>query len=266
MRYCHSAAAAAFVTLITASTAIGQDVAGSVDHPLLGRFEGAVITGYDQRAFDEYAFAEGPLKGDPADSFRPVEGATTRIAYVVPTDASMAEVARNYEIALQEAGFEVVFECESRDCGGTGFAYEIERFPLPRMIVDVFNYRYIAARRSGEGPEIYAALLFSLDTDKHVRVQTTIVETEEMAIRMVDAAAMASEVAETGRVALYGIQFDLDEATIRPDSAPTLAEMAAFLTANPDLSVVIVGHTDNQGSMEYNLGLSARRAEAVRNA
>ncbi|MEM6422402.1 MAG: OmpA family protein, partial [Pseudomonadota bacterium] len=47
---------------------------------------------------------------------------------------------------------------------------------------------------------------------------------------------------------------------------PTLAEMAAFLTANPDLSVVIVGHTDNQGSMEYNLGLSARRAEAVRNA
>ncbi len=248
------------------SPAIAQDVAGSADHPLIGRFEGSAITAYDARDFDEYRFAEAPMPADPGDAFAVVEGVTTRIAYAGPDGVSLAEVARNYERRLTDEGFEIVLDCANRDCGGTGFAYEIETFPLPRMIVDPFNYRYIGARRTGADGEAYAAILFSVDTSDVVRVQVTVVETAAMEFRMVDAAAMAEEVFENGRVALYGINFDLDEATIRPDSEPTLAEIAAFLGANPDLDVVIVGHTDNQGSMEYNLGLSARRAEAVRDA
>ena len=257
---------ALLVFALTTTSALAQDIAGSADHPLIGRFEGSVIRGYDAKSFDEYSFPQAPVSGDATDSFLPIEGATTRIAYIVPGDASMAEVARNYEIALLDRGFDVLFECADDDCGGPDFAWEIEQFPLPLMIVDPFNFRYLGARSTSETGKVYAAVLFSVDNDRRVRVQVTVVETEEMALRMVDAEAMAEEVLETGRVALYGIQFDTDEATIRPDSEATLAEMAAFLSANPDLQVVIVGHTDNQGSMEYNLALSARRAEAVRDA
>ena len=256
----------AIAALFLAAPGFAQDVDGASDHPLIGRFQGARITAYDARDFDEYQFPKAAMTSSDSDSFDPIEGAKTSIAYVVPPSASLAEVARNYQIALDEAGFDTVFSCADRECGGTALAYAIEQFPLPRMIIDPFNYRYLGAKRTADSGEVYAAIIFSVDNDSQVRVQVTVVEAEAMTFKMVDAAAMEADVLETGRVALYGILFDTDEATIRPDSAPTLQEMATFLSANPDLEVVIVGHTDNQGSMEYNLGLSNRRAEAVRSA
>lgn len=45
-----------------------------------------------------------------------------------------------------------------------------------------------------------------------------------------------------------------------------LAEMAGYLQANPAVEVLIVGHTDNVGALDYNMGLSERRAGAVREA
>ena len=39
-----------------------------------------------------------------------------------------------------------------------------------------------------------------------------------------------------------------------------------MLTDNPDLNLIVVGHTDNQGSYDYNMDLSRRRADAVANS
>jgi outer membrane protein OmpA-like peptidoglycan-associated protein len=80
---------------------------------------------------------------------------------------------------------------------------------------------------------------------------------------MVDAAAMAKGLGDQGHIALYGIYFDTDKATIKAESAPTLAEMAKLLNGQPKLDVFIVGHTDSQGSYEHNMTLSRQRAEAV---
>lgn len=80
---------------------------------------------------------------------------------------------------------------------------------------------------------------------------------------MIDAAAMAKGLGEAGHIALYGIYFDTDKAVIKPESAPTLAEIAKLLTGEPGLTVFIVGHTDNQGAYAYNMDLSKRRADAV---
>jgi len=60
------------------------------------------------------------------------------------------------------------------------------------------------------------------------------------------------------------IYFDYDSANIRSDSSDTLAAHAAFLAANPTLSVTLEGHADERGSREYNLALGERRALAVR--
>jgi outer membrane protein OmpA-like peptidoglycan-associated protein len=92
-----------------------------------------------------------------------------------------------------------------------------------------------------------------------------VVETTSMESRMVtvDAAAMAKDVSEKGRVALYGIHFDTDKTEIKPESEPTLVEIAKFLGENPKVTVYVVGHTDNVGGYEYNMGLSSRRAAAV---
>ncbi|MGQ9780438.1 MAG: OmpA family protein [Bacillota bacterium] len=58
--------------------------------------------------------------------------------------------------------------------------------------------------------------------------------------------------------------FDFDSAELRPEFHPILLQIAAILRANPDVKLKIVGHADAIGSVEYNRGLSLRRAKAVK--
>lgn len=60
------------------------------------------------------------------------------------------------------------------------------------------------------------------------------------------------------------VHFDYDEADLRPDAAETLGRKVPILRANPNVRLRIVGHTDERGSLEYNLALGMRRANAVR--
>jgi outer membrane protein OmpA-like peptidoglycan-associated protein len=85
----------------------------------------------------------------------------------------------------------------------------------------------------------------------------------EIENKLIDAAAMAKGLGETGHIALYGTYFDTDKAVIKPESKPTLDEIAKLLSGQPELSVFIVGHPDNQGAYDYNIDLSRKRAAAV---
>ncbi|NLI97360.1 OmpA family protein [bacterium] len=62
---------------------------------------------------------------------------------------------------------------------------------------------------------------------------------------------------------LRGIYFDYDKATIKPESYPVLDEAAKILKENPSIRVEIQGHTDSDGSDEYNQKLSEARAASV---
>ena len=243
------------------SPATAQDIEGASDHPLVGRYEGSAINGYAFQEFDAYPFPAAA----GADGFETLEGRVTRISYIIDGDISPLAVVRNFEAALAGNGFETVFACETRACGG--ISYDLDQFPLPTMVVDRFDHHVLSAKlaRPDEG-DVFATVIVSPDTQDRVRVMLGVVEIAPLDIKMVDAAQMQSDVLENGRVVLYGIAFAFDSDAIEPESAPTIAEIASFLNNAPDLEVVIVGHTDNQGSMEYNLGLSQRRAAAVRAA
>ena len=67
-----------------------------------------------------------------------------------------------------------------------------------------------------------------------------------------------------GRVATRGIHFDVNSATIRPESRAALDEIGSMLREHPDLRISIEGHTDSDGDDASNLDLSERRAAAVR--
>jgi outer membrane protein OmpA-like peptidoglycan-associated protein len=60
------------------------------------------------------------------------------------------------------------------------------------------------------------------------------------------------------------IQFDHNQADIKPIYHLELAKIADFLKNNPETKLTIAGHTDNTGTKKYNLKLSQRRAESVK--
>ena len=58
--------------------------------------------------------------------------------------------------------------------------------------------------------------------------------------------------------------FDYDISELRPDAQTALGRKVPVLRANPDLTLEIAGHADERGSLEYNLALGMRRAQAVK--
>jgi peptidoglycan-associated lipoprotein len=60
------------------------------------------------------------------------------------------------------------------------------------------------------------------------------------------------------------VYFSYDSAALDGNSKGSLFRQAAFLNANPTLTVTIEGHCDERGTREYNLALGERRAAAAR--
>jgi outer membrane protein OmpA-like peptidoglycan-associated protein len=70
---------------------------------------------------------------------------------------------------------------------------------------------------------------------------------------------------ERGLVLTLGdVLFDVDRSELKPGAELHLARLVEFLGAHPERNVLIEGHTDSTGGVEYNLELSRRRADAVR--
>jgi outer membrane protein OmpA-like peptidoglycan-associated protein len=239
-----------------------RDVAGARDFPGVGRFARSVITGYEVKDFDAARMQAAAFKdGQPADARR-LEGKITRIAYRTNPGPSILEVFRNFETQLTKIGFEKLLACDTDACGGIPFTEAIDALPIPQMWIDGFNYSYYAGRRFEGGRETFASVVVS-ENNREIYAQLTVTETRAIENKMVDAAAMSKGLRETGRIALYGIYFDTDKAVLKPESRPTLEQIAKLLAGEAQLNVFIVGHTDSQGPYAYNLGLSRRRAEAI---
>lgn len=75
--------------------------------------------------------------------------------------------------------------------------------------------------------------------------------------------------AGSDKLQLHTIYFDFDKYNIRSNQQDDAMAMAhsitAYSKAHPNLKVQIQGHTDDRGSVEYNMALGTRRAESLKN-
>ena len=143
-------------------------------------------------------------------------------------------------------------------------------FPSPRRStrcrsrrwIDGFDYRYYAGRKAEGGRETYAAVLVSKNNNE-IYAQLLVAVIGAIENKMVDAGAMAKGLREQGHIALYGIYFDTDKAVIKPESRPTLDEIAKLLRARAAAQRLHRRPHRRPGTLDYNVDLSRRRAEAV---
>lgn len=83
----------------------------------------------------------------------------------------------------------------------------------------------------------------------------------------IDSTPMSFDVAgsDSGNIAgLYTINFDYDKSALTADAKSKLKQNADWIKSNGSLTVQIEGHCDSRGTIEYNLALGERRAQAVR--
>lgn len=73
-----------------------------------------------------------------------------------------------------------------------------------------------------------------------------------------------SKLITEGKLVTYGITFETNSSAVKSNSYGTLKSIAKVLTDNPDVNIQIAGHTDGDGSDDYNLKLSAERAQSVK--
>jgi OOP family OmpA-OmpF porin len=254
------------------SQLMAGDVKGGKDDPRVGRYEGSEIRVYKHLEFDEFPYLTHAY---PAGDIDRPEGALTLIGYHLPDDASFVQVARNFKQRLEAQAFSIDFECDTEkgDCGSAlDFAAQIKKpseLPEPGWYDwDRWHYHFLSAHLERPEGKVYVSLWIT----KYANAQqpryayVSVLEQQAMAFKMVDAEEMASEISQYGRIALYGIYFDSAKSEIKPESQPTIFQIAQLLKQQADLRLVIVGHTDNQGSLDYNMDLSKRRATAVRDA
>jgi outer membrane protein OmpA-like peptidoglycan-associated protein len=293
-------------TLIFADASIPvKDVDGSKDHPLLKRYEGSIIIAHEHKNYDEFVLPISKLEHvkDRRDDhnnlyFEPkekkeLEGAYTRLVYLIPENHSPLEVLRNYETEIKNKNGKILFECKSEECGGdpkrsssggggsmslSMYLYPEKRVTAPpfsnahcAMTSRIVNQRYMASEIPENNMHI-SILAYLLKNDSYCSAFDgrtiaiiDIIESKDMEHKMVTIKAdeMSKQISSHGKIALYGIYFDFNKADIKSESDQALEEIAKLLNSNSDLKLVVAGHTDNAGSFMFNKDLSQRRAEAV---
>ena len=272
-----------------------EDFERASDHPLVKRISGSEIFFQSSSDFDELKLALSKIEWSgaqgkvlPYESIA-VEGKILRNYYKVPEKIGVLEVFRNYEQDLKENGFEILFSGRGEEVETKGYNNQIAREILkmigvygtpeekaqwPFQHTDEGKAAYIAAKRTSDtGDEFYVSIYIVSNTHDNwlkipvdrtlVRVDVCEVKAREQRMELVTSESMAGEIQLNGRIALYGIQFAFDSAAIQPESDATLAEIAKLLKEQPELKILVVGHTDTKGSFEYNRTLSQKRAESV---
>ena len=276
--------------IANAAGSFPPDAPGATDHPLIKRFSGSALMGFRVSEWDQSVHPLAlPESWNQLKQAEPVEGRITRLIYLAPAGKTPLEVARNYQQALEAAGFKKSFACDGA-CGDLLSAWtrtaKIEngmqwtKGSIPSKSGSTFSPTgalstydsHMLVGSIGRGGSNFPVLVYTSYAHTPATELTVsyieIVQPKTMPSGQVsvDAAALQSGLSTDGHVPMYGLFFDTGRAELKPESKPQLYEIAKLLKSQAALKVLVVGHTDNQGAVEANLNLSRQRAQAVADA
>ncbi|WP_424971959.1 OmpA family protein [Dinoroseobacter sp. S76] len=237
--------------------------------------EGATLIHDESEPAIRAVLPSGAAQGGTVPTATLEGDARHRVWRLVPSH-SIASLLASLGPQVEAAGFSPFLTCETWECGGYSFRLAMPDVDPPTMIVDLGRFGYIGAE--GATGTALAFILSTTRDSSYVQL-TTVTPVGIAAPAVVGAAQVAAEplldqpadpgdfsatLLETGGIVLEDLRFEPGSATLAAGSFASLTSLAAFLRENPTRRVVLVGHSDAQGSTAGNMALSKRRAEAVR--
>ena len=249
----------------------GAAQAQTLDFPSNANLQTQVV-----RAADSYVMPRGIWDRGEMPT-QTVEGQVTQQAWRIDAASlTTLQLVRPLREQLRNDRYRIIFECQTEACGGFDFRFGIETLPPPEMRINVGDYRFLAAERTGDdGPE-YLTLLTSRTAEAgfvqitHVGPMTQdtapIASAQATPLRAVGAqpdAALADQLEAVGHAILSDLSFESGSAQLSDGDYPSLAALADYLAIQPSRRVALVGHTDSSGALDVNIALSKRRAASV---
>lgn len=238
----------------------------------LGPVEGSEAVHAEAADFGRYRFAAGPEVKDAIGKVTPVEGKVSTALYKAPGKTSFA-VSSVYRKYFKENGYELLYSCEAKACGGRfkDAWYALNPFqddygwnnsaPLTKGGPD--SQFYLAARKKSAAGDIYASVYTNSGWWSYPVYRVDVARPAPLGSGIVPAARIGEVMKADGRLAFYGILFDSGLSVIKAESGPVLEQLAAYLKGAAGETFYVVGHTDDEGGLEANMKLSGERAEAV---
>ncbi|AVO38876.1 OmpA family protein [Pukyongiella litopenaei] len=217
-----------------------------------------------------YALPTGPF-ADGAVPARVYEGRVVRRTWRLGGGPTPLQIMAPLRDQIVADGYDILFQCDGRACGGFDFRFGTEVVPAPDMHVDLRDYRFLSATR-GE-TEALSLLVSGGENAAHVQViQVVPVEAAPLAVASAGAVSpphgaggdLLSALVDDGHVVLADLDFATGAARLGDGPFASLATLAGFLRDNPEARIAVVGHTDTVGGLADNIALSRRRAGAVR--
>lgn len=242
----------------------------SLDFP-----NGAVQSLREQTASSSYALPTAPFDGTTVP-VEQLQGAVRREVWRI--DGHQGGTAVLFSVLagqLADQGFEERFSCQTQACGGFDFRFGIEVAPEPAMHVNLSDFQFLAAERNGStGPE-HVSLLVSVGGGSGFVQVIEVGPASNPPAQAIfssrggdpvesEAQTLLPGLIRDSRAPLPGVVFDTGSTQLSETDLPSLNELAAYLQENPDLQIVLVGHTDAQGVLDTNITMSRARAATVR--
>lgn len=242
--------------------------------PATARLTAERNTGSDIYAAPIGVFAQGAVP------LRNVEGAVRRSVWRLDSPGlTPLQVMRPLRAQLEEAGFDIVLDCPAQTCGGFDFRFAVETLPGPNMYVNIRAFHFVTAMRpvdDGGTDEVITVLTSTSTSAAYAQIiqaggaggeavaVSTNADVPRVSAPVVPTGELSAVLLAQGHVVLEGLEFETGSAELGPGPFEALEQVAAFLQAQPDLRVALVGHTDSVGSLSGNIALSKRRAQSVR--
>ncbi len=203
---------------------------------------------------------------------RVVEGTVTRSVWQIPQ--APLTTAQMFEGLIEQVtaqGYTPIVTCAAKDCGGFDFRFGIEVADAPAMFVDLSDFQFASLSK---GPDRAVSLLVSTAADAgyiqlvqigpDIEIITANTQSGFASPSRIGAGSQIGVTLERSGVAvLEDLEFATGASDLTEASFASLSALAAWLNATPATRVVLVGHTDTEGTLERNIALSRRRAEAV---
>lgn len=255
----------------------------------------AEVTGTRRDALNSLRLPIGPFAAGTIKTTL-AEGTVDQTAWRISLPGlSSLQLMQPLRAQITEAGYAVIYECETEACGGFDFRYGISLLPEPGMHIDLGDFRYLAARLEGPlGPE-FVSLIVSRSVEngfvqlsrigKSAQVLPALTEPDKTPIAQPqgqteppppelapkaaadtgnDAGDFAARLRSGQSLALEDLVFISGSAALAEADYASLTFLSDWLRANPASKVMLVGHTDASGGLAANIALSKQRAQSVR--